>query len=112
MLGTKTGLFTGEMGDEEWARVASAMKDILAWNNRLIIDDTSYQTPATLRARTRRYVRSVKGRPAGVKEKTAISGVAFAIRTVTGSLQASEKSRRGTGAKRVPQGRKCLSSSN
>jgi replicative DNA helicase len=57
-----TRLRSGEMGDEEWARVASAMKGILAWNNRLIIDDTSCQTPATLRARTRRYVRRY-GRP-------------------------------------------------
>lgn len=52
----------GEMGDEEWARVSAAMKEVMAWNNRLVIDDTSYQTPATLRARTRRYVRKY-GRP-------------------------------------------------
>ncbi|MCV5824445.1 DnaB helicase C-terminal domain-containing protein, partial [Escherichia coli] len=49
--------------DEEWARLSLAMKEIIEWNNRLIIDDTSYQTPATLRARTRRYVRKY-GNPA------------------------------------------------
>lgn len=52
-----TRLRSASLGDEEWARLSQAMKEIIQWNNRLIIDDTSYQTPATLRARTRRYVR-------------------------------------------------------
>lgn len=56
-------LRSASLGDEEWARLSLAMKEIIEWNNRLIIDDTSYQTPATLRARTRRYVRKY-GNPA------------------------------------------------
>lgn len=56
-------LRSASLGDEEWARLSQAMKEIIQWNNRLIIDDTSYQTPATLRARTRRYVRKY-GNPA------------------------------------------------
>ncbi|MFD1802150.1 SPI-7-type island replicative DNA helicase [Mixta tenebrionis] len=55
-------LRSGEMGDEEWARLSAAMSEIVAWNNRLVIDDTSYQTPSTLRARVRRYVRKY-GKP-------------------------------------------------
>lgn len=56
-------LRSASLGDEEWVRLSQAMKEIIQWNNRLIIDDTSYQTPATLRARTRRYVRKY-GNPA------------------------------------------------
>lgn len=55
-------LRSGNMGDEDWARVSEATGRIIEWQNRLIIDDTSYQTPATLRARARRYVRKY-GRP-------------------------------------------------
>lgn len=55
-------LRSGNMDDEDWARVSAATGRIIEWKNRLIIDDTSYQTPATLRARARRYVRKY-GRP-------------------------------------------------
>ena len=55
-------LRSGNMDDEDWARVSEATGRIIEWKNRLIIDDTSYQTPATLRARARRYVRKY-GRP-------------------------------------------------
>ncbi|EAR4689385.1 replicative DNA helicase [Salmonella enterica] len=58
-----TRLRSARLGEEEWARLSLAMKEIIQWNNRLVIDDTSYQTPATLRARTRRYVRKY-GSPA------------------------------------------------
>ena len=44
-------LRSGNMDDEDWARVSAATGRIIEWKNRLIIDDTSYQTPATLRAR-------------------------------------------------------------
>ncbi|MDF7679909.1 SPI-7-type island replicative DNA helicase [Enterobacteriaceae bacterium ESL0689] len=56
-------LRSATLNDEEWARLSQAIQEILQWNNRLIIDDVSYQTPATLRARTRRYVRKY-GQPA------------------------------------------------
>ena len=55
-------LRSGNMDDEDWARVSAATGRIIEWKNRLIIDDTSYQTPATLRVRARRYVRKY-GRP-------------------------------------------------
>ena len=55
-------LRSAELGDEEWARLANATGEIIKWKNRLIIDDASNQTPATLRARTRRYVRKY-GKP-------------------------------------------------
>jgi replicative DNA helicase len=55
-------LRSGEMDDEDWARFSSASGRLVADNDRLIIDDTSSQTPATLRARARRYVRKY-GRP-------------------------------------------------
>lgn len=55
--GELTRIRSAELRDEEWARLAQAMSEILKWNNRLIIDDASYQTPASLRSRTRRYVR-------------------------------------------------------
>ena len=56
-------LIQGDLCDEEWARLGMAMKEILELQNRIIIDDTSYQTPATLRAKVRRYVRKY-GQPA------------------------------------------------
>ncbi|MEW5291534.1 SPI-7-type island replicative DNA helicase [Erwinia papayae] len=52
-----TRLRSGDMDDEQWGRISGAIGRIAEWKNRLIIDDTSYQTPATLRARARRYVR-------------------------------------------------------
>lgn len=55
-------LRSAELGEEEWARLANATGEIIRWKNRLIIDDASDQTPATLRARTRRYVRKY-GKP-------------------------------------------------
>ncbi|KTL60202.1 replicative DNA helicase [Photorhabdus laumondii subsp. laumondii] len=55
-------LRSGLMDDEDWARVSRAMETLIQWENRLIIDDSSYQTPALLRARARRNVRKY-GRP-------------------------------------------------
>lgn len=37
-------LRSGNMDDEDWARVSAATGRIIEWKNRLIIDDTSYQT--------------------------------------------------------------------
>jgi len=50
-------LRSGELEDEDWARISQAMSDFAQWNNKLIIDDNSFQTPSLLRSRARRYVR-------------------------------------------------------
>ena len=50
-------LRSGSLSDEEWARISQGTHEIAEWRDRLIIDDNSYQTPATLRTRARRYVR-------------------------------------------------------
>ena len=43
-------LRNGDMQDEDWARVSAAMKVLLEdWKGRLVIDDSSYMTPAILR---------------------------------------------------------------
>ncbi len=55
-------LRSGLMDDEDWARVSRAMETLIQWENRLIIDDNSYQTPALLRARARQNVRKY-GKP-------------------------------------------------
>lgn len=55
-------LRSGLMDDEDWARLSRAMETLIQWENRLIIDDSSYQTPALLRARARRNARKY-GKP-------------------------------------------------
>ncbi|MGL4859094.1 MAG: SPI-7-type island replicative DNA helicase [Enterobacteriaceae bacterium] len=50
-------LRNGNMGDEDWAKVAEASKILLEWKDRLLIDDDSFMTPSILRSRVRRNVR-------------------------------------------------------
>lgn len=50
-------LRNGQLDDEDWARIGDAIGVMAQWENRLIIDDESYQTPALLRSRARRYTR-------------------------------------------------------
>ncbi|MBV6540771.1 replicative DNA helicase [Ursidibacter maritimus] len=46
------------MGDEDWTRVAISMEYIRDnWEDRLLIDDSSYLTPQMLRTRVRRNMR-------------------------------------------------------
>lgn len=52
-----TSLRSGNLSDEEWGRISQGTREIAEWRDRLVIDDNSYQTPATLRTRARRYVR-------------------------------------------------------
>ena len=62
-------LRSGNMDDEDWARVSSAVGMALgdggmgSLGERLIIDDCSQQTPSSLRASARRYTR-LYGKPA------------------------------------------------
>ncbi|WP_099350925.1 SPI-7-type island replicative DNA helicase [Erwinia amylovora] len=49
-------LRSAKLSDEDWGRICNGVQDLMPLD-KLIIDDTSYQTPATLRARARRYVR-------------------------------------------------------
>lgn len=55
-------LRSGQLDDEDWARISQAVAEMTPWEDRLIIDDESYQTPALLRSRARRYTR-LYGRP-------------------------------------------------
>jgi len=57
-----TKLRSGNLSDEEWGRISQGTKDIAEWRDRLVIDDNSSQTPASLRTRARRYVRKY-GKP-------------------------------------------------
>lgn len=50
-------LRSGQLSEGEWGLLSSVMADMSAWEGRLLIDDTSYQTPATLRMSARRNVR-------------------------------------------------------
>jgi replicative DNA helicase len=56
-------LRSGQLNDEDWARVLSASQQIIAWEGRLHIDGSTQMTPSILRARARRYVRQY-GKPA------------------------------------------------
>lgn len=58
-----TKLRSGNLSDEDWGRISQGAAEMAAWRDRLIIDDNSFQTPATLRTRARRYVRKY-GKPA------------------------------------------------
>lgn len=56
-------LRSGNMKDEDWARVSQTSNMLLAeWKERLLIDADSFMTPAMLRSRARRNVRKY-GRP-------------------------------------------------
>ncbi|MEY8772769.1 SPI-7-type island replicative DNA helicase [Erwinia sp. ACCC 02193] len=50
-------LRSGDLGDLEWDLISKGAHELTEWRNRLIIDDNSAQTPATLRTRARRYIR-------------------------------------------------------
>lgn len=50
-------LKSGQMDDEDWARVSQAYKTFTELENRLVIDDTSGLTPTMLRIRARRNAR-------------------------------------------------------
>ncbi|MBV4413498.1 replicative DNA helicase [Enterobacteriaceae bacterium YMB-R22] len=50
-------LRNGNMDDEDWARVSEASKKLLAWKDRLLINDDSIMTPSMLRSRVRKNVR-------------------------------------------------------
>ncbi|MBD2783725.1 replicative DNA helicase [Xenorhabdus sp. DI] len=58
-----TALRSGILDDEQWGRISQSLDQFAQWDQRLIIDDCSYQTPALLRARARRYTRKY-GQPA------------------------------------------------
>lgn len=57
-----SSLRSGNLSDEEWGRISMGAKEMAEWRERLIIDDNSSQTPATLRTRARRYIRKY-GKP-------------------------------------------------
>lgn len=51
-------LHNGNMSDEHWGRVSTAIKILLTdWKNRLLIDDSSYMTSSILRSRIRKNAR-------------------------------------------------------
>ncbi|WP_426576166.1 SPI-7-type island replicative DNA helicase [Xenorhabdus stockiae] len=58
-----TALRSGLLDDEQWGRISQSLEQFSQWDQRLIIDDCSLQTPALLRARARRYTRKY-GKPA------------------------------------------------
>ncbi|MGJ0624627.1 SPI-7-type island replicative DNA helicase [Xenorhabdus bovienii] len=58
-----TALRSGLLDDEQWGRISQSLEQFAQWDQRLIIDDCSHQTPALLRARARRYTRQY-GKPA------------------------------------------------
>ncbi|WP_431768974.1 DnaB-like helicase C-terminal domain-containing protein [Xenorhabdus khoisanae] len=58
-----TALRSGLLDDEQWGRISQSLDQFAQWDQRLIIDDCSHQTPALLRARARRYTRQY-GKPA------------------------------------------------
>nr|WP_092519618.1 replicative DNA helicase [Xenorhabdus japonica] len=58
-----TALRSGLLDDEQWGRISQSLDQFTQWDQRLIIDDCSLQTPALLRARARRYTRKY-GKPA------------------------------------------------
>lgn len=55
-------LRNGNLGDEEWARIAEANAILMEWKGRLVIDDDSFMTPSMLRSRVRKNVRKY-GKP-------------------------------------------------
>lgn len=57
-----SSLRSGNLSDEDWGKISVGAKEMAEWRERLIIDDNSSQTPATLRTRARRYIRKY-GKP-------------------------------------------------
>ncbi|ENZ9692074.1 SPI-7-type island replicative DNA helicase [Salmonella enterica subsp. enterica serovar Newport] len=47
----------GLLSEGQWSLLADAVAKLTSWEGRLLIDDTSYQTPSTLRISARRNVR-------------------------------------------------------
>ncbi|MDE9460166.1 SPI-7-type island replicative DNA helicase [Xenorhabdus bovienii] len=58
-----SALRSGMLDDEQWGRISQSLDQFARWDQRLVIDDCSHQTPALLRARARRYTRKY-GKPA------------------------------------------------
>ncbi len=58
-----SALRSGILDDEQWGRISQSLDQFSRWDQRLVIDDCSHQTPALLRARARRYTRKY-GKPA------------------------------------------------
>nr|WED67848.1 SPI-7-type island replicative DNA helicase [Pectobacterium colocasium] len=56
-------LRSGDLTDEQWSQIGSAVDTITKWQKRLVIDDSSDLTPAMLRVRARRNARKY-GKPA------------------------------------------------
>lgn len=52
-----TRLRSGKLDDDDWARIGRTITAMTPWEDRLIIDDENYLTPALLRSRARRYTR-------------------------------------------------------
>ncbi|EGT3611628.1 replicative DNA helicase [Morganella morganii] len=52
-----TSIRRATLNDDDWVCLGTAMQQIDAWGQRLVIDDSSDVTPAFLRARARRYSR-------------------------------------------------------
>ncbi len=58
-----SALRSGMLDDEQWGRISQSLDQFARWDQHLVIDDCSHQTPALLRARARRYTRKY-GKPA------------------------------------------------
>lgn len=56
-------LLSGQLQDEDWPKLTAAVNKLNAYEERLVIDDTSALSPAALRARARRAARRY-GKPA------------------------------------------------
>ncbi|MBN3171592.1 SPI-7-type island replicative DNA helicase [Pectobacterium brasiliense] len=48
---------SGQLSDEDWARISDALGVMKSWGDRLVIDDNSDLTPSLLRSRLRRFIR-------------------------------------------------------
>ncbi|KML70845.1 SPI-7-type island replicative DNA helicase [Pectobacterium peruviense] len=48
---------SGQLNDEDWARISDALGVMKSWGDRLVIDDNSDLTPSLLRSRLRRFIR-------------------------------------------------------
>ncbi|WP_337024483.1 MULTISPECIES: SPI-7-type island replicative DNA helicase [unclassified Pantoea] len=57
-----SNLRSGNLSDEDWGKISMGAQEMAEWRERLVIDDNSSQTPATLRTRARRYIRKY-GKP-------------------------------------------------
>ncbi|MCC3705159.1 replicative DNA helicase [Rouxiella badensis] len=52
-----SALRSGQLNNEDWARISLALSHLSEWESRLIIDDSSCLAPSLLRSLVRRYVR-------------------------------------------------------